>query len=110
MLEARLYVLQRLSAGLMAPLVFIHLGVMIYAIQGGLSADEILGRTQGNLLWAGIYGFFVVAVATHAAIGVRNILREWVRLRGLTLNTCSVILFTVLLLTGLRAVYAVVAT
>ena len=42
MLDLRLYMLQRLSAMVMAPLVLTHIGVMIYAIQGGLSAGEIL--------------------------------------------------------------------
>ena len=37
MLETRLYVAQRISAAILAPLVMIHLGVMIYAIQGGLT-------------------------------------------------------------------------
>ena len=51
MLNLRLYMLQRMTALLMAPLVLGHLAVMIYAIQGGLSAAEILGRTQGSLAW-----------------------------------------------------------
>lgn len=93
----------------MIPLVFIHLGTMIYAIQGGISAQEILARTQGSLLWAGIYGLFVVSVSVHAAIGMRNILREWWHLRGLMLSLPVVGLFLLLLLAGLRAVYSVVA-
>jgi hypothetical protein len=48
MLDFRLYMAQRLSALIMAPLVIGHLAVMIYAVQGGLSAGEILGRTQGQ--------------------------------------------------------------
>ena len=39
--ELRLYILQRVSAAILAPLVLIHLGMMIYAIQGGLDAAEI---------------------------------------------------------------------
>lgn len=93
----------------MAPLVFIHLGMMVYAIQGGLSAAEILSRTQGSWLWAVTYGLFVFAVSIHAAIGVRNILREWGRLQGLALNASCSLLFFLLLLTGSRAVFAVVA-
>ncbi|MEM9371617.1 MAG: succinate dehydrogenase, partial [Pseudomonadota bacterium] len=45
MLDLRLYLLQRLSALVMIPLVFGHLALMIYAIQDGLTAEEILGRT-----------------------------------------------------------------
>ena len=36
MLDLRLYMAQRLSAMVMAPLVLGHLAVMVYAIQGGL--------------------------------------------------------------------------
>ena len=49
MLTVRLYMLQRITALLMAPLVLGHLAMMIYAIQGGISAAEILGRTQGSI-------------------------------------------------------------
>ena len=41
MLDLRLYMLQRLTALVMAPLVLGHLAVMIYAIQGGLDADSV---------------------------------------------------------------------
>ena len=41
-LEVWLYVAQRGSAFVLAPLVIVHLATMIYAIQGGLSAEEIL--------------------------------------------------------------------
>ena len=65
MLDLRLYMLQRLSALIMAPLTLGHLAVMIYAIRGGLSAGEILGRTQGSIGWALFYGVFVLAVSIH---------------------------------------------
>lgn len=107
MLELRLYLLQRLSAAILAPLVLLHLGVMIYAIQGGLSADEILARTRGSWFWGGVYGLFVLAVALHAAIGVRGILKEWRPARALA-NALGGALGLVLLLMGLRAVAAVV--
>jgi len=41
MLTLRLYMVQRITALLMAPFVLGHLAVMIFAIQGGLSAAEI---------------------------------------------------------------------
>jgi len=63
MLDVRLYMAQRLSALIMAPLVLGHIAVMIYAVQGGLSASEILGRTAGSVGWALFYGLFAVAVA-----------------------------------------------
>ena len=56
MSSARLYLLQRLSAMVMAPLVILHLGVMIVAIQGGLDSAEILSRTRGSLWWGSVYG------------------------------------------------------
>ena len=107
MITARLYLLQRLTALIMAPLVLSHIAVMIYAVQGGLSASEILGRTQGSLFWALFYGLFVVAVSVHAAIGVRTILFEWARLRGVALDGISWALCLVLLGLGLSSVYAV---
>ena len=64
MLGPHLYLLQRITALAMAPLVLGHLAVMIYAIQGGLSAAEILGRTQGSLAWFLFYGLFVLAVSS----------------------------------------------
>jgi fumarate reductase subunit C len=108
-LEARLYIAQRLSAAIIAPLVLVHLGVMMYAIQDGLDSAEILARTSGSLLWAANYGLFAVAVAVHAAIGLRNIFREWLQLRGAALNLLSMLVFAGLLLMGLRAVIAVVS-
>jgi fumarate reductase subunit C len=108
MLEMRLYLAQRISAVIIAPLVLIHLGMMIYAIQGGLDAAEILARTRGSVLWAANYGLFVVAVAVHAAIGLRNVLREWLSLRGVALATIAWLSFALLLVSGLRAVGAVV--
>ena len=79
------------------------------AIQGGLEASEILARTRGSLFWGGTYGLFVIAVSVHAAIGLRNILREWLQLRGIALAGLVWICFGGLLLAGLRAVFAVVS-
>ena len=110
MLDLRLYMAQRLSALLMAPLVIGHIAVMIYAVQGGLSAGEILGRTRGSLFWALFYGGFVVAVAVHAAIGLRTIISEWTALRGTLLNALSWAIFGFLLVMGGRAVLAVTIT
>ena len=82
MLNIHLYMAQRLSALIMAPLTIGHIAVMIYAVQGGLTVDEILSRTQGSLSWFLFYGSFVLAVAVHAAIGVRVISFEWVVEKG----------------------------
>jgi len=104
-----LYMAQRLSALVMAPFVLVHLGVMIYAIQGGLTAAEILGRTQGSAFWFLFYGMFVVAVSIHAALGLRVILSEWAGLRGTALNALSGAIGFGLLVLGARAVWAVTA-
>ncbi len=109
MLDTRLYLLQRITAMIIAPLVLLHLGVIIYAIQGGLDSAEILSRTQGSLLWGSVYSLFVVTVSIHAAIGLRVIAYEWLKIRGSVLGGISWLLFGLLMLTGLRAVFAVVA-
>ena len=109
-MNLRLYMAQRISALIMAPLVLGHIAVMIYAIQGGLSAAEILGRTQGSIAWALFYGLFVVAVAVHAAIGLRTVLAEWAGLRGALLNGAAGMIGLGLLVLGLVAVYGVTAT
>lgn len=107
MLNLRLYMAQRLSAMVMAPLVLGHIAVMVYAIQGGLSTAEILGRTQGSLPWLLFYGTFVVAVSVHAAIGLRVIVHETVGLRGRRLDIFTWGTGIVLLSMGARAVAAV---
>lgn len=104
-----LYMAQRLSALVMAPFVLVHLGVMIYAIQGGLTAAEILGRTQGSVFWFLFYGMFVVAVSIHAGLGLRVVLSEWTGLRGTALNALSGVIGFGLFALGARAVWAVTA-
>ena len=107
MLNVHLYLVQRISAMIMAPLVLTHLAVMIYAIQGGLSAAEILSRTQGSLWWGCFYGLFVIAVSLHAAIGLRVITHEYLKVSGTVLNAFTIIAALVFLIMGGRAVYAV---
>lgn len=107
MLNLRLYMLQRISALFMAPLVLGHIAVMIYAIQGGLSAAEILSRTQGSVFWGLFYGLFVLAVSVHAAIGLRVILHEWGGISGVLLDTAMWLIGGALLLLGMQSVLAV---
>ncbi len=108
-MERRLFALQRLSAMALAPLVMVHVGLIVYAVRGGLSAGEILARTQGSIGWALFYGIFVVAVSLHAPIGVRNVLAEWTPWRGRSLDLAMLVLAVALMVLGLRAVWAVVA-
>lgn len=109
MTEFHLYMAQRLSALVMAPFVIVHIGVMIYAIQGGLSAAEILGRTQGSVFWFTFYGMFVIAVSIHASIGLRTILGEWVGLRGGMRDGAASLIGLGLFALGAQAVWAVTA-
>lgn len=102
-----LYMVQRITALLMAPLVFGHIAVMIYAVQGGLTASEILGRTQGSVTWFLFYGIFTVAVSIHVTIGLRTILAEWAGLKARFLNVVSLGVGCGLFILGGRAVLAV---
>jgi fumarate reductase subunit C len=75
-LQAKLWYAQRISAMVLGICVAVHLVIIFYAIRGGLSAQEILGRTQGNVLFAVFYEIFVLACFVHAPIGMANILQE----------------------------------
>ena len=108
MSAVRLYVWQRMTAALMVPLIIVHLIVIIYATNRGLSAAEILGRTRGSVVWGLYYGTFVVAAAIHGAIGVRGVAREWLGWRERALDRLMWIFGALLLVLGLRAVAAVV--
>jgi fumarate reductase subunit C len=107
-MNVRLYVWQRATAALMVPLVLLHVAVIFYAARRGMTAADILARTRGSLVWAALYGTFVVAAAVHAAIGARNVLVEWSPIgeRGAGLHATA--FGAVLLVLGLRAVAAVV--
>lgn len=107
MSDALSYRLQRLSALVIAPMVLLHLAVILYAISGGLSAEEILSRTRSSLLWPVFYTAFVIAVAIHAPLGLRNIAREWLASRHIAIDIAALVFFIILLLTGLRAVMAI---
>jgi fumarate reductase subunit C len=81
-MTATLFLLQRVSAAFLALAVAIHLATILYATHGGLTAGEILARTRGNVEFFAFYSLFVIAVAVHAPIGMRNVLREWLGWRG----------------------------
>jgi len=104
---ALLFLAQRATAFVLALAVTIHLGTILYAGHGGLTAADILARTRGNLWFLAFYGAFVVAVAIHAPIGLRNVLREWTAWRGHSLDLASALFSILLLVLGLRAVFAV---
>ncbi len=106
--QARRWYWQRISAMVLALCVLVHLVVMVYAVRGGLSAAEILGRTQGNWAFGGFYAVFVMACAVHVPVGVTNIAREWWGLGERAARVLSLALALLLLVAGLRAVVAVV--
>jgi len=91
----------------MAPLVIAHLVGIIMAVQGGLTAEEILGRTQGSLGWMCFYGAFVILVAVHGTIGLRSILIEWTPLANRIVDVLTAVWLISALILGLRAVVAV---
>ncbi|HEX9464373.1 MAG TPA: succinate dehydrogenase [Alphaproteobacteria bacterium] len=103
--EARLWLAQRASAAVLAVCVLVHLVLIIYAVRGGLTAAEILGRTRGSVAWLTFYLLFVAAVAVHAPIGVRTILREMTDWRGRSLDHAAVLFGAVLAAFGARAVW-----
>ena len=110
MLGIKLYLAQRICALVMAPLVLAHLAVMIYAVHNGLSAAEILSRTQGSVGWMLFYSVFVLAVSVHAAIGLRVIAFETLKVEGVVLDALTALVLLVLMALGIKAVYAVTIT
>jgi len=105
--SALLFLAQRATAVVLALAVAVHLGTILYAVRGGLTAADILARTHDNLWFLMFYGLFVVAVAIHAPIGLRSILREWTPRRGRTLDVALALFAALLLVLGGRAVFAV---
>ena len=86
--------------------VAVHLATIVYAVRGGLTAGEILARTEGNPAFLAFYVVFVAAVAVHAPIGLRNVLREWLRLQGRACDAALSVLALALFVLGARAVLA----
>ena len=107
--QALLWYGQRMSAMVLALCVVVHLGGILYAVRGGLTAAEILGRTRGNWAFGMFYAVFVVACAIHAPIGVANIVAEATGGRGSAHRVIASLLALAILTMGLRAVYAVAA-
>ncbi len=105
--QTALWIAQRASAAVLAFCVVVHLATIIYAVRGGLSAAEILGRTRGSGAWLAFYSVFVLAVAIHAPIGLRAVLREWLGWRGAARDAFLALFSAFLLYTGVRAAMAV---
>ncbi len=103
--ETMLWLVQRLSALVLALAVAVHLAAIIYAVRVGLSAAAIIARLHGSYPWLAFYGLFVLAVAVHAPIGLRTVLRELTSWRGRSLEIAMLALSAGLALIGGRAVF-----
>ena len=107
--QARRWYWQRISAMVLAVCVVLHLVGMIWAVRGGLTAAEILARTQGNGLFAAFYAVFVLACAVHVPIGLVSIAREWWRWSPELALWFARAVTAALVVLGLRAVWGVYA-
>ncbi len=105
--QAKRWYWQRISALVLALCVMVHLALMIYAVQGGLSGAEILGRTQGNWGFAVFYAVFVLACAVHVPLGLANIAREWLGVGESAAWWLARGVGLLLLILGMRSVFAV---
>ena len=105
--QTLLWIAQRASAAVLGVCVLVHLATMIYAVRGGLSAADILARTQGNRAWFAFYALFVLAIVVHLPIGLRAVLGEWLGWRGASRETALVLLAAFLAFFGMRAVFGV---
>ncbi len=106
--QAKLWFWQRASAAALTVFVIVHLAIIIYAVRGGLTAAEILGRTRGSASFGAFYGLFVLACAVHVPIGLSAIAQEWLGWRERTANVAAALFAALIVVIGFRAVYAVV--
>jgi fumarate reductase subunit C len=105
--ETTLWLAQRLSAAVLALCVPVHLATIIYAVRGGLSADEIYARIHGNHAWLAFYSLFVLAVAVHAPVGLRAVAIEWLGWRGRSRDVLAFLFAALLAWMGMRAALTV---
>jgi fumarate reductase subunit C len=107
--EARRWYLSRISAMVLGVCVVVHLATIIHAVQGGLTAGEILARTRGNIGFAAFYGAFVLACAVHVPVGLEAIACEWLRLPASAARGLAWAVAALIVVMGLRAVYGLYA-
>ncbi len=105
--QTLLWVAQRASAAVLGACVLVHLATMIYAVRGGLTAAEILGRTRGSAAWFMFYSLFVLAIVVHVPIGLRAVLGEWLGWRSPSRDWVLVLIAAVIGWMGMRAVLGV---
>jgi fumarate reductase subunit C len=107
--QSILWLAQRASAAVLGLCVAMHLATMIYAVRGGLTAAEILGRTRGNAAWFAFYTLFVLAIVVHVPIGLRALFGEWAGWRGASRDVALFCIAILLAVAGMRAVFGVFA-
>jgi fumarate reductase subunit C len=107
--QARAWYWQRISAMVLMVFVLIHLGLILYAMRGGLTAAEILGRTQGNLGMGLFYAVFVLACVIHVPLGLQKIAEEWGGMKPPAAQLLTRGFAALILVLGLTAVWAVTA-
>lgn len=107
-LQLRLWLLQRASAALLAPLVLAHLVVIVMAVHQGLSAQAVLARVHHSVGFGAFYTLFVLACAAHVPVGVARIAEEWLDWRERPALALGAALALLLLAGGLRAVWGLV--
>jgi fumarate reductase subunit C len=100
-----LFLVQRISAAILALAVAVHLATILYAAQSGMTAAHVLGRTHGNVAFLALYVVFVLAAAVHAPIGLRNVAREWLGWTGRGVDGALVLFAVGLVVLGLRAAF-----
>ena len=101
------WLVQRVTAAVLAICVLVHLGVIVYAVQGGVTAHEIAGRVGGSVAWLAFYSVFIVAVSLHAPIGLRNVLREHTGLGKRSTHWIMAAVCVLILVMGFRAVISI---
>ena len=104
-LQTYIWFAQRLSAMILAIAVAVHLGTIVYAVQGGLDGAEIVSRVAGNGGWLAFYLIFVTAAAVHAPIGLRAVLIEMTPLPVRAVDVLVAVAMVGIAWTGWSAAY-----
>ena len=106
---SHLWMVQRLTAMFLGVAVLVHLVTIMLAVRGGLSAADILARTQGATAWFAFYVLFALTAGLHGAIGLRNIAGEWLGWRGRGFDFAWLGIGVVTGLFGIRAAWGLYA-
>jgi fumarate reductase subunit C len=106
-MDALLRDVQRTSASVLGLCVMVHLVGMIYAVHGGLSAAEIMERTQGSWAFLAFYLVFALACAVHAPIGLLNIVKDWFGWSGIKTKCAALAVGAAMALLGVRTALVV---